>query len=111
MTSLQLNINLKDRRTVENKKYVIYQLKCNDYPVEYIGETGRNAGIRMNEHKRDITNKKISNNISNHHSFNTNEVGKLCHLKRKVIQESLLKLAIPNSIIIQLKVQKFDYVI
>ena len=71
--------NLKDRRTAENKKNVIYQLKCNDCPAEYIGETGRNAGIRMNEHKRDINNKKISNNMflhnrNNHHSFNTNQV-------------------------------------
>ena len=71
--------NLKDQRTVENKKNIVHQLKCNDCPAEYIGETGRNAGIRMNEHKRDINNKKISNNMflhnkNNHHSFNTNHV-------------------------------------
>ena len=71
--------NLKDQRTVENKKNIVHQLKCNDCPAEYIGETGRNAGIRMNEHKGDINNKTISNNVFLHnrndrHSFNTNQV-------------------------------------
>ena len=41
-------------------------IKCNGCPGEYIGETGRNAGIRMNEHKRNITNKIINNNMFLH---------------------------------------------
>ena len=72
--------NLKDQKTAENKKNIIHQLKCNDCPAEYIGETDRNAGIRINEHNNgNITNKKNNNNMflhyrNNHHSFNTNQV-------------------------------------
>jgi hypothetical protein len=34
----------------------IYRLKCNDFSVHYIGETGRSFKIRYNEHLQAIKN-------------------------------------------------------
>ena len=71
--------SLKDKVPDTEKKNIIYKLNCNDCSSVYIGESSRNAGIRVAEHRRDIENRKISNNMFQHnaeygHNFDLNNV-------------------------------------
>ena len=47
----------KDKDSKLQKSGVIYQYKCPtiNYPVEYIGETGRVLGDRFKEHLKHLT--------------------------------------------------------
>ena len=63
-----------------DKKNVVYQVKCQNCPANYIGESSRTTKIRMKEHTKDIENKRIKNHIYTHerdnkdHKFNMTEV-------------------------------------
>ena len=69
---------------------MIYQVKCQNCPASYIGESGRTTKIRIKEHTKDIENKRIKNHIYTHekenkdHKFNMSEVNIL-------MQESQLR--------------------
>ena len=60
---------LIDKRNPEDKKFVIYELECEEdhYNAKYIGESGRTADIRMMEHTKSVYNKEatFSNIIDN----------------------------------------------
>ena len=42
---------MKDRRRAEGEAGGAYELKCNDCDSVYVGETGRQLKMRMNEHR------------------------------------------------------------
>ena len=74
--------NLKDKKSNMDKKNVIYQVKCQDCPANYIGESSRTAKIRIHEHTNDIQQKRIKNHIftherDEHHKFNMTNVNVL----------------------------------
>jgi hypothetical protein len=73
----QLNIAFRTQNTVENilrhktktEKYDssgIYQMKCLDCPLRYIGQTGRTFKIRYKEHIQEIRNNNGNSGYSNH---------------------------------------------
>ena len=43
---------IKDQIPMEEKKGVVYSVKCQDCEGEYVGETLRSMKVRMSEHKR-----------------------------------------------------------
>ena len=49
-----------------DKKNVIYQVKCQDCPANYIGESSRTTKIRIKEHSNDIQSRRIRNHIFTH---------------------------------------------
>ena len=61
-TIRNLLVHPKDRRELEEKSGVIYNIPCASCDQSYVGETGRNFGYRFSEHKKDvetITAKKV----------------------------------------------------
>ena len=60
---------LKDKRNPEDKKFVVYELECEEdhCNAKYIGESGRTAGIRMMEHKKAVENKEERSHIFQHY--------------------------------------------
>ena len=40
---------MKDRRRAEDEAGVVYELKCNDWDSVYVGETGWQLKMRMND--------------------------------------------------------------
>ena len=52
-------VNIKDKRRKEDCAGVVYSIPCNDCPLSYVGETGRQLGIRISEHQRDV---RLKNN-------------------------------------------------
>ena len=42
---------MKDPIPPELRKAVVYQISCSDCPAAYVGQTGRNLGHRIKEHK------------------------------------------------------------
>ena len=68
---------------------MIYQMKCQDCPANYIGESSRTAKIRINEHSNDIQRMRIRNHMYTHerdhnHKFDLENVNIL-------MQESQLR--------------------
>jgi len=59
--------NVKDKDEPRDRQGTVYKIKCCDYPVTHIGETGRNVNIRMAEHKRATSNGDTNNHIAQHH--------------------------------------------
>ena len=55
---------MKDRRDVQDKAGGVYQLKCNDCSAVYVGKTGRQLKVRVNEHKEDARKKKPLSSVS-----------------------------------------------
>ena len=59
--------NAVNARAIIDKKLqeqgVVYEIKCNDCNMKYIGETGRELSVRINEHKKGGT-KTIDSNVS-----------------------------------------------
>jgi hypothetical protein len=56
----------------------IYLMKCNECPLKYIGQTGRNFNTRFKEHMYNIKSNDSSTGYSKHildarHSYNTIE--------------------------------------
>ena len=76
-----------------------YEIRCNDCPQKYFGETGRDLNTRINEHKRDVRNCNSNNAIYLHiqnyqHLINWNE-SRLVYkssdfIKRRLVESSLI---------------------
>ena len=49
-------VHPKDKISKENTSGVVYEIPCKNCNRSYIGETGRNLGVRMKEHKTDVQN-------------------------------------------------------
>jgi hypothetical protein len=49
-----------------NSRSGIYQIKCFDCPLKYIGQTGRTFNIRYKEHIHDIRSSNSNSGYSNH---------------------------------------------
>jgi hypothetical protein len=45
-----------------------YQLKCNKYPLKYIGQTGRTFRIKYREHTHDTKTNKQNSKYDQQHS-------------------------------------------
>ena len=98
--------HLKDKRKVGEKAGVVYKLDCKSCDAKYVGETGRHWQERMNEHKRDIVNKKKTSKVFEHvsttkHSFDFDNVSVLdncSHKKVRLHLESVHSYMQPNSI-------------
>ena len=61
---------------------VVYKIDCNDCEAVYVGETGRQLKVRVNEHKEDVRKQKMLSNVymhsrDNNHSFDFNNVNVL----------------------------------
>ena len=83
------------------KESTIYEIKCEECDSSYIGETGRNAYTRINEHLQDAINKTKNSVLYRHiqETHNNNDVT----YKAKVIQSfprSALRRQISESIFI-----------
>jgi hypothetical protein len=67
----------------------IYQLKCNDCPLKYIGQTGRTFKTRYNEHVHAIKTNKQNSKYAEHtldtgHTYSaTNETLEMLHTEKK----------------------------
>ncbi|PNF31380.1 hypothetical protein B7P43_G10054 [Cryptotermes secundus] len=73
----QIKVAFRTRNTIENilkqkpqidkyNKSGIYQMKCVDCPLKYIGQTGRTFNTRYKEHIHDIRNNDSNSGYSNH---------------------------------------------
>ena len=88
------------------KAGVVYKLDCKDCDAKYVGETGRQVQDRMNEHQRDIVNKKRVSKVYEHvsrtgHNFDFDQVSVLDSSNRKKVRlhlESIHSHLQPNSI-------------
>ena len=68
MISLRrLLTNVKGKDEPEERPGADCKIKCSDYQATYIGETGRNLTIQLNEHKRATKKGDLNNNIIEHH--------------------------------------------
>ena len=53
-TVKSLLVHPKDKRELEDTSGVIYKIPCASCNASYIGETSRNFGYRLKEHKKDV---------------------------------------------------------
>ena len=47
-------VHPKDKRTLQEKAGVVYNIPCKQCPGRYIGETGRKLGVRIKEHHDNV---------------------------------------------------------
>ena len=66
-TLRRLVTNVKDKDKPEDRQGAVYKIKCCDCQASYIGESGRNLGTRLTEHKRATSNGDVNNHIAEHH--------------------------------------------
>jgi len=62
-TLKNLLVHPKDKKDIEQKSEVVYDIPCKGCDKSYIGETGRQFGIRLKEHQKDtekIADKKFT---------------------------------------------------
>ena len=48
-------VHLKDKVRDEEKTELIYRVPCKNCSSSHIGETGRKFGLRIKEHKKEVT--------------------------------------------------------
>ena len=53
-TLKSLLVRPKDKRDNLQTSEVIYEVPCKGCEKSYVGETGRQLGVRLNEHQKDI---------------------------------------------------------
>ena len=96
-------INAVNTRTESNEKFqeqgVVYEVKCNECNKKYIGETGRELRIRINEHKKggmktlDSNTSGLSQHIkSTNHEINwndTNVISKENDMAKRKLKEAI----------------------
>ena len=51
-TIRNLAVHPKDKMEIDEVSEVVYRILCKSCDKVYVGETGRNFGVRMNEQKR-----------------------------------------------------------
>ena len=56
---------LKPKKDSDEKKNVIYNIKCKTWDKRYIGETGQQFKTRRKQHQADVKNKSEKNGIWN----------------------------------------------
>jgi hypothetical protein len=67
----------------------VYQLKCNECPMKYLGQTGRTFRARFKEHIQDIKNNKSNSKfeqliLDTGHAYNTiDQTMKVLHIEKK----------------------------
>ncbi len=44
-------VHVKDRLPTQKQRNVVYKMPCSECPSSYVGQTGRQFGTRMKEHK------------------------------------------------------------
>jgi predicted GIY-YIG superfamily endonuclease len=83
-------MHTKPKKPAENKKNSVYMIPC-ECGEQYIGETSRPVKLRINEHKRNVKNKKIETSKLAEHTVNTNHkiiwdqskiIGSETHIKK-----------------------------
>ena len=57
---------VKDSREVLETTGIVYQIPCGECNAQYIGETGRELGTRVEEHQRAIRNRQQSSHLYRH---------------------------------------------
>ena len=59
-------MKVKNRRPVELRRGVVYEVPCRDWNKAYIGETGRSLQERIKEHKYAVKSANMKNGIAAH---------------------------------------------
>ena len=95
MTLKQQLVHVKDRIGNLDETCAVYKINCESCPNAYIGETGRNVSMRMNEHKKDIEKKKDTSQIYQHigatgHTFDFDGV-KILHKNQNMTTRRILE--------------------
>ena len=91
------------QRSSQNAIPGVYKIPCKDCNKVYVGQTGREIDIRVNEHKRSVRYAQESSAIFKHveygHCIDWDDTSMLyksnCHITRKII-ESLYINSMPN---------------
>jgi hypothetical protein len=52
--TIKHHVKIKDRTTDIYSLSRVYQMKCKDCPLRYVGQTGHTFRTRYNEHNREI---------------------------------------------------------
>jgi len=58
-----------------DRRGLVYAIPCTNCTDLYIGQTGRCLNERLNEHKRAVRNKTLSNAVARHAAENNHEIG------------------------------------
>ena len=66
-TLRQLLTNVKDKDKPEDRQGAVNKIKCCYGQATYIGETGRNLGTQLTEHRQVTRNSDVNNHIAEHH--------------------------------------------
>ena len=99
-TLRQSLMRVKNRRPVEARRGVVYEVPCRDCNCRYIGETGRSLQERLKEHRYAVQTANMNNGIAAHAWNQQHQVDwdgaevKMCkqHLwKRKVLEAICIK--------------------
>ena len=72
-TLRKLLVSPKDPVPVENRSGCIYQIPCSQCPKSYIGQTGRQLGQRLKEHKS-VAPSRVPSAVSEHSSATTHKI-------------------------------------
>ena len=65
-TLRQTLMRVKNRRPIEARRGVVYEVPCRDCSRRYIGETGRSLQERLKEHKYAVKSANMNNGIAAH---------------------------------------------
>ena len=87
----------KDQTPKENQCGLIYHIKCQNCDQDYIGETGRNMGVRFKEH----TTRKNTNSAIKEHLEATNHRCSMDNVKILDREDNWYKRKIKEAIRIQ----------
>ena len=86
-------VRSKDEIADEEKCGVIYNIQCKNCDANYIGETAKKQGTRLNEHRKSVQACDLKSVVSKHakytdhsiHSANVKSIGRKNHfLLRKI---------------------------
>jgi quinol monooxygenase YgiN len=78
----------KDRLRPEDKSNIIYDIKCNDCPQHYVGETSKQLKSRLHEHqlcvrRKDHLSLVAQHSYENEHTFNFNDTEVISQARNK----------------------------
>ena len=98
--------HMKDKRQILEKNNVIYEIKCYNCEATYIGETGKELGKRITEHKNAVARRDPLSHIFRHidrtgHIFDwdiPNILGQETNTHRRKLMESFFTQKNPHAI-------------